>query len=105
MTEQEKRAWFFACTGRVASTNMALYNFFLEGAAHEREECKRICREVAGRYPTDIFPDYGQSLDCKSARMARLTAANIEREIADRSRQNPVDGPSNWRSGMFLTAW
>lgn len=55
------------------------------GAAAEREGCIAICREVAERYPTDVFPEDGQSLDCKSARMARLTAANIEREITERA--------------------
>jgi hypothetical protein len=89
MTEQEKRAWYFECTGRVASHNFSLYYVFLSGVANEREECKRICREVAAQYPTDIFPDDGQSLDCKSARMARITAANIEREIAERSVKFP----------------
>lgn len=51
----------------------------------EREACKAACRDVAERYPTEIFPEDGQSLDCKSARMARLTAANCEREIDIRS--------------------
>lgn len=51
----------------------------------EREDCKAVCREVAARYPTDVWPENGESLDCKSASMARLTAANIEREITERS--------------------
>ena len=55
--------------------------------AAEREACAEVCREVAARYPTDVFPDDGQSIDCKSARMARLTAANIERLIAERSNE------------------
>lgn len=46
--------------------------------------CVAICREDAARYPTDVFPEHGESLDCKSAKMARLTAANIEREIMER---------------------
>ena len=58
----------------------------------EREACVSICREVAERYPTDIFPDAGSSADCKSARMARLTAANIEREIAERHNVGPAGG-------------
>ncbi len=51
----------------------------------EREACKTACRNIAARYPTDIWPEDGKSLDCKSARMARLTAANCEREIDMRS--------------------
>ena len=62
-----------------------LHGFAKAVATAERESCVSICREVAERYPADIFPEDGQSLDCKSARMARLTAANIEREITDRS--------------------
>lgn len=50
-----------------------------------REACKEACRVVGARYPTDLWPENGQSLDCKSARMARLTAANCEREIDMRS--------------------
>lgn len=54
-------------------------------ADHEREGCKEVCRKIAAQYPTDIWPEDGESLDCKSARMARLTAANCEREIDMRS--------------------
>jgi hypothetical protein len=32
---------------------------------------------VRSWYPLDIFPEDGQSLDCKSARMARITCNNI----------------------------
>ena len=53
--------------------------------SQEREACKEACRKIAAQYPTDIWPEDGQSLDCKSARMARLTAANCEREIDMRS--------------------
>lgn len=33
---------------------------------------------VQSWYPEDIFPETGQSLDCKSAMMARLTCKNIK---------------------------
>ncbi len=46
--------------------------------------CVAICQESAARYPPDVFPESGESLDCKSAKMARITAANIEREIMER---------------------
>ncbi len=39
-------------------------------------------QKVRSMYPTDIFPENGESLDCKSARMARLTCDNIAREFA-----------------------
>lgn len=54
-------------------------------AATERHACKEACRKIAAQYPTDIWPEDGETLDCKSARMARLTAANCEREIDMRS--------------------
>jgi len=53
--------------------------------AAEREACKEACRKIAAQYPTDVWPEDGESLDCKIARMARLTAANCEREIDMRS--------------------
>ena len=53
--------------------------------AAEREWCIEACRKIAAQYPTDIWPDDGATLDCKSARMARLTAGNCEREIDMRS--------------------
>jgi hypothetical protein len=53
--------------------------------AAEREACKEACRKIAAQYPTDVWPEDVESLDCKSARMARLTAANCEREIDMRS--------------------
>ncbi len=54
-------------------------------AKEEREECKADCRRIGAQYPTDIWPENGESLDCKSARMSRLTAENCEREIDNRS--------------------
>ena len=54
-------------------------------AAAERDACKEACRKIAAQYPADIWPEDGETLDCKSARMARLTAANCEREIDMRS--------------------
>ena len=66
-------------------------------AAAERDACKAACRAVAERYPTDIWPETGASIDCKSAKMARLTAANIEREITERS--NAVGKPTPDQGG------
>ena len=41
-------------------------------------------QEARGWYPTETFPEGGESLDCKSASMARLTCDNIEREFKQR---------------------
>jgi hypothetical protein len=57
---------------------------WMAAARVERKVCVAVCREVAERYPADIFPEDGQSMDCKGARMARLTAASIERKIGER---------------------
>ena len=62
-----------------------LERFALRAVTQEREGCKEACRKIAAQYPTDIWPEDGETLDCKSARMARLTAANCEREIDMRS--------------------
>lgn len=47
-----------------------------QARAEALEQAKQACRKVAADYPIDVFPDDGDSLDCKSARMARLTAKN-----------------------------
>lgn len=88
MGSEEERArflaWWAATGGGNTSLRAVAEQAFLCAARLERIACISICREVAERYPTDIFPEDGESLDCKSARMARLTAGNIEREIAER---------------------
>jgi hypothetical protein len=61
--------------------------------AAERGACKEACRKIAAQYPTDIWPEDGETLDCKSARMARLTAANCEREIDMRSTSQVTGWP------------
>jgi hypothetical protein len=37
------------------------------------------CTHIRNQYPTDIWPDDGMSIDCKSAKMARLTCDNVWR--------------------------
>ena len=44
------------------------------------EAVSHYCNKVKERYPEDVFPPDGNSLDCKSARMARLTCDNIIEE-------------------------
>jgi hypothetical protein len=77
-------AWWEATGGGNVSLRCAVEQAWIASARRERMACVAICQEAAARYPTDVFPEHGKSLDCKSAKMARLTAANIEREIMDR---------------------
>jgi len=44
----------------------------------EREAWLAACREVAGWYPEGVFDPDGQTLDAKSAAMARLTVKNVQ---------------------------
>ena len=37
---------------------------------------------LAAKYPTDVFPDDGESPDAKAARMARITVANVRQALA-----------------------
>ncbi len=39
-------------------------------------------KDVYKHYPEDAFPPSGESLDCKSAFMARHTCYNVLRELA-----------------------
>jgi hypothetical protein len=50
-------------------------------AAPAQEPALEAIAKVRAMYPEDIFPEDGDSLDCKSARMARLTCDNIKREL------------------------
>lgn len=89
MGREEERARFLAWWEATGGGNISLRAIseqaFTCGARLEQKACISICQEVAARYPIDVFPVDGESIDCKSARMARLTAANIEREITERS--------------------
>jgi hypothetical protein len=89
MGSNEDRARFFAWWEAIGGGNTSLRavaeQAFMCAVRLERKACVAICRDVAERHPADVFPKDGQSLDCKSARMARLTAENIEREITERS--------------------
>jgi len=44
----------------------------------EREAWLAACREVAGWYPEGVFDPDGQTLDAKSAAIARLTVKNVQ---------------------------
>ena len=57
---------------------------YAAGQRDERKLTQEACSEVAAQYPTAAFPENGTSLDCKSARMARLTVKNIKAAIRAR---------------------
>lgn len=44
---------------------------------------KQAVKQVLGYYPESAFPEDGESLDCKSASMARHTCNNIEKRAAE----------------------
>lgn len=46
--------------------------------------CKLAIASVRAHYPESVFPPDGESLDCKSAFMARVTCDNILRELDER---------------------
>ena len=70
MGSEEDRARFFAwweATGGVNTSLRAVAEqAFMCAVRLERKACVAICRDVAERYPADVFPEDGQSLDCKS---------------------------------------
>ena len=41
-----------------------------------REACASACAAVAALYPVSVFPEDGDSVDCRSASVARITAQN-----------------------------
>ena len=51
------------------------------------EAVSHYCNKFKERYPEDVFPPDGNSLDCKSARMARLTCDNIIEEAKKEEEQ------------------
>lgn len=89
MGNEEERArfmtWWEAVGGGNTSLRAVAQEAYIFGERLAKMACIAACQEVAAQYPTDIFPEDGQSIDCKSASMARLTAKNIEREITERS--------------------
>ena len=107
MGSEEERArflsWWEASGGGNTSLRAVAEQAFTCGARKERMDCIAVCRKISEWYPTEIFPEDGQSLDCKSARMARLTAENIEREITERSNAKLTGSPASGESE--LNAW
>ena len=51
-----------------------------------KQAVSHYCNKVKERYSEDVFPPDGNSLDCKSARMARLTCDNIIEEAKKEER-------------------
>ena len=54
------------------------------------EAVSHYCNKFKERYPEDVFPPDGNSLDCKSARMARLTCDNIIEEAKKEERDGTM---------------
>ena len=48
---------------------------------------------VRSHYPEKVFPPDGESIECKSAFMARLTCDNIQREVYDRLKEIEGETP------------
>ena len=42
-----------------------------------------VLKSFGDRYPTDIWPEDGNGVDCASARFARQIIKNIRKEITD----------------------
>lgn len=65
----------------VVTTPPSVDALIAEAVAKEREACIADCKHLADQYPVDLWPESGESIDCKSAKMARLTASNIAEAI------------------------
>ena len=55
----------------------------------ERERCANLIESFAGRYPEDVFPTAGTSVDAISGRMARHVARVWAQEIRESARTKP----------------
>jgi hypothetical protein len=53
----------------------------------EREACAKVCEEIARWYSTDIFPEDGTSIDCKSGKMGRVVTKNCAQSIRARGKK------------------
>ena len=56
-------------------------------AESERARWLAAVEKVRGRYPEEAFPPDGKSLDCNSARMARLVCSEILRLATERKEE------------------
>ncbi len=59
----------------------------------ERKAVDNAISEVRSWYATDIFPESGESVDAKCAKIARLTCDNILRLINEMN--HPEKGPKD----------
>ena len=62
------------------------------GRADEKAAAVAAVAEVRARYPEDVWPDGGESLDCKSARMARLVCDEISKLVSGAADQQKGSG-------------
>jgi len=56
----------------------------------EKEAWLAACREVSGWYPEGVFDPDGQTLDTKSAAMARLTVKNVQETRARTAQEEEI---------------
>lgn len=65
--------------------NITAYKYFNTGFYFASAEYEKIIADaintVKSWYPVDVFPEDGQSIDSKCAKMARKTCENILAEI------------------------
>ena len=81
--EDEREKIRLSCKTR--PQGKSVYPEFVAAVLAEREACAKVCEKIHDWYPTKIWPEDGESLDCKSASMARLTANNCAAAIRARS--------------------
>lgn len=62
--------------GKVTRAGAMRHNEGIESAA-------KLVAEFAEHYPTDIFPEDGQSIECKSAKFARHLCNILSQQIRD----------------------
>mgnify|MGYP001409718440 CR=1 FL=1 len=57
---------------------------YIRGYSAAIEDARKAIAIVASFYPRDVFPGNSTSQDARSARVARLTCANIALELGGR---------------------
>ena len=56
---------------------------FQHGVFSAQSIVETVLKSFGDRYPTDIWPEDGNGVDCASARFARQIIKNIRKEITD----------------------
>jgi len=80
-----RQEWLkYAADGIMESVEILTEEIFDEAMTAEREACAKIAESWAGFYPVGVFPEDGESLDCKSASVIRLIVQHIAGSIRAR---------------------